>query len=208
MVAGKTDIGSSQTLMTALAVPRPLSRIFLNLVFLAIGQAAWVWLDVKLLAFISGQAVAVCTLCLAAVWSLREKAADVFSDNDLSSEDLRMVQKAARQLGTKSIKRAIWVGICVLLAGGPAASNQLSGFVMQWMVIFGALGVAESLYALWLTSHLSEQIQDWRDTKKVEIREAIEKRAQLERLQNSMAVAGWQPDDSGKTVTGELRPLH
>lgn len=208
MVAGKTEIRGSQSLMIALAVPRPLSRIFLNLVLLVIGQAVWVWLDVKLLAFISGQAVAVCTLCLAAVWSLREKAADVLSDNDLSSEELRMVQKAARQLGAKSIKRALWVGTCVLFAGGPAASAQLSGFVMQWMVLFGALGVAESLYALWLTNYLSEQIQDWRDTKKVEIREALEKRMQLERIQNSMALAAWQPDDSGKTITGELKPLH
>ena len=208
MVAGKTEIGDSQGIMIALAIPRPLSRIFLGLILLITGQVAWLWLDINLLAFVSGQAVAVCTLCLAAVWSLREKAADVLSDNDLSSEELRMVQKAARQLGKNSVKRAIWVGICVLLAGAPAASVQLSGFIMQWMVLFSALGVAESLYALWLTNHLSEQIQHWRDMKKVEIREATEKREQLERLQNSVALAGWQLDDSSKTIVGELKPLH
>ena len=208
MVAGKAEVGNSKSLMGALAIPRPLSRIFLSLAFLMIGQAAWLWLDVKLLAFVSGQAVAVCTLCLAAVWSFREKAADVLCDDDLSSEELRMAQKAANQLGKKSLKRAIWIGICVLLAGAPAASSQLSGFIMQWMVILSALGVAESLYALWLTSHLSERIQEWRDMKKVEIREATEKRMQLERLENSVAHTRWQLDDSSKTITGELKPLH
>ena len=79
---------------------------------------------------------------------------------------------------------------------------------MQWMVILSALGVAESLYALWLTSHLSERIQEWRDMKKVEIREATEKRMQLERLENSVAHTRWQLDDSSKTITGELKPLH
>lgn len=208
MVAGKIEIRDSQNVMNALAIPRPLSRIFLSLVLLMIGQVAWLWLDMKLLAFASGQAVAVCMLCLAAVWSLRGKAVDVLSDNDLSSEELRMVQKAARQLGKKSVKRSIWVGICALLAGAPAASVQLSGFIMQWMVLFSALGIAESLYALWLTSHLSEQIQEWRDMKKVEIREATEKQTQLERLQNSVALVGGQLDSSSKTITGELKPLH
>jgi hypothetical protein len=210
MVAGKTDVGDSQGLAATLAIPRPLSRILLIFLCLGIAQAGWVFLDSKLLAFASGQAVAICTMCLAAVWSFREKASDILSSDDLSSEDLIMVLKATRQLGTQSIKRAVWVGVCVLWAGGAAASLQLSGFIMQWMVLLGGAGVAEALYALWLTSHLSAEVKNWRDQKNIEIREANELRQHVERVQNSVALREWaaQGEDSAKTISGELKPLH
>lgn len=210
MVARQTDVGSSQGVIAALAVPRPLSRIFLSLFCLGMAQTAWLFLDSRLLAFVSGQAVAVCTMCLAAVWSFRGNASDILSSDDLNSDDLIMVQKAAKQLGAKSIRRAMWVGGCVLIAGGPAAAVQLSGYVMQWMVLLGGLGVAEAIYALWLTNHLTEQIKDWRDLKKIEIREAYELREHVARLQNSVALSGWQAakDESAKTASGELKPFH
>lgn len=210
MVARQTSIGGSQGLIVALVVPRPLSRILLLLFCLSIAQAAWLFLDSKLLAFMSGQAVAACTLCLAAVWSFRGKTADILSSDDLSSDDLIMVQKAAKQLGAKAIRRAIWVGVCVLFAGGPAAAVQLSGYVIHWMVLLCGLGVAEAMYALWLTNHLTEQIREWRDVKKIEVREANELRNHVERLQNSAILNGWQAveNESAKTVVGELKQVH
>lgn len=196
--------------MNALMIPRPISRGFLILICLGIGQAAWSFLDVKLLAFVSGQAVAVCTMCLAAVWSFREKATDVLGDIDLGSDDMVNAQKYAKALGAGTIRRSVWVGFCALLAGGPAAASQLAGYVMQWMVLLSTAAVAEALYALWITSHLGAQVQDWRDEKKVEIREADERRTQLERVQNSIAMKSWR---EGRTQTeevpaGELKPFH
>jgi hypothetical protein len=210
MVAGKTDVGSSEGLGAALAVPRPLSRILLVLVCLGIAQAAWVFFDSKLLAFVSGQAVAVCTMCLAAVWSFREKASDILTSDDLNAEDLMMARKASKKLGERSIKRSIWVGGCVLLAGATAASSQLSGYVMQWMVLLGGVGVGESIYAVWITSHLSEQLKDWRDVKKIEVRQATELRQHVERFQNSVALSSWQSEkkESAEQTSGELQPFH
>ena len=192
MANQQSEIGGSESLMTALAVPRPLSRIFLAAACIGVGQLAWMFMNAALLAFTSGQAVAGATLCLAAVWSFREKTADVFNDVELSSADLRMTQRAVLALGGKTIRRSIWTGFCVLLAAMPAASLQLAGFIMQWMVLLGAFGVAEAFYSFWLTSHLSQQVQEWRDNKKFELLEAKEQQAQLERLQNSVALDGWK----------------
>lgn len=185
MAAGKADNWRSQSFLEALAVPRPATRILLWLVFLGIGQAAWYWLNLKLLAFASGQAVAICTMCLAAVWGFREKTVDILGSNELSSEEMEMVRRAAKALGSQSIRRALWVGFCLLLTGSAAVSSQLAGFIMQWMVLLGGFGLAEAIYAFWLTSHLSQQLKDWRDKKKIQNRESAEKQTQLDRIRKS-----------------------
>lgn len=209
MAAGKTDLRGSQGFLEALAIPRPASRILLWIVCLGICQAAWYLLDLKLLAFASGQAMAICTMCLAAVWGFREKTADILGSNELNSEDLRMVQLAAKQLGTRSIRRALWVGICFLLVGSTAVSSQLAGFVMQWMVLLGGFGLAEALYAFWLTSYLSLQLREWRDLKKIKIREGVELQTQLDRFHNSVAMPGEETikDVPADVIAGTLIPV-
>lgn len=209
MAAGKADNWGSQGFLEALAVPRSASRIVLWLVCLGIGQAAWHWLNLKLLAFASGQAVAICTMCLAAVWGFREKTADILGSTELSSEDMSMVRRAAKELGNQSLKRALWVGFCVLLTGSAAVSVQLAGFVMQWMVLLGGLGLAEALYAFWLTSHLSQQLREWRDQKQIQMREYSEKQTQLDRIHKSVAQNGNDPlgQASPDLVNGTLVPI-
>lgn len=209
MATGKTDDGRSQSFLEALAVPRPVSRILMWVIGLGICQVAWNFLDPKLLAFASGQAVTICTMCLAAVWGFREKATDILSNDEMSSDDLSMVQRAAKQLGILSIRRAMWIGFCLSLSGSAAVSVQLAGFVMQWMVLLGGIGLAEALYAFWLTSHMSQQLKDWRDLKQLQLREALELKTQLERMKKSAPIPGCDAvkDVSSEQIAGTLIPV-
>lgn len=205
MVDGKTDVEGSQGLIAGLAIPRPVSRALIWLVFLGLSQVAWVYLDIKLLAVLSAQGMSLCAMCLTAVWSLRDKAADLLGSMNLDSQELAAVTKLADELSTKSVPRAVWVALCFLMVGSTAAIAQLANSALQWVVLLGGVALAEAVYAFWITSHLTRELRAWRNLKQLEAQEDREHKSQLERLSASVPIGAYHGDASHLGPVGELK---
>lgn len=205
MVDGKTDVEGSQGLIAGLAIPRPVSRALIWLVFLGLSQVAWVYLDTKLLAVLSAQGMSLCAMCLTAVWSLRDKASDLLGSMSLDSHELAAVTKLADELSTKSVPRAVWVALCFLMVGSTAAIAQLANSALQWVVLLGGVALAEAVYAFWITSHLTRELRAWRNLKQLEAQEEREHKSQLERLSASVPIGAYQGDASHLGPVGELK---
>ncbi len=205
MVDGKTDVEGSQGLIAGLAVPRPVSRALIWIAFLGLSQLAWVYLDIKLLAVLSAQGMSLCAMCLTAVWSLRDKAPDLLGSMNLDSHELAAVTKLADELSTKSVPRAVWVALCFLMVGSTAALAQLASSALQWVVLLGGVALAESVYAFWITSHLTRELRAWRNRKQIEAQEDREHKSQLERLKTSVPIGEYETDTSHLGPAGELK---
>ena len=148
-----------------LLIPRPITRILLLSIGIAAGQLLWLFLPVKLIAYVSGLAAPFCLLAASAVWGMREKVDVAFDGDHLSAADFRKARAASNSVRRKAMFRAAWVVCAALLAGSPLVSSQIAGAIWHWMVIAGGVGVAEACYSYLVANHLEEQIRSLRDKK-------------------------------------------
>ncbi len=145
--------------MSSLPRPTALLRLLLALTGLGLAAAAWQWLDIKLIAYLSGLAAPFCMLCAGAVWALRDKAEDRLLPDTDDRAAIARAQKVVAGLQQRFLPRAAWTAVAAVLAGGPATSHQLVGTVWQWSVFCAGLAVSEAAYSYLLASSWDRQLR-------------------------------------------------
>lgn len=142
--------------------PRPIIRLALLASGAAIAQLAWAFLDMKLLAYVAGLAAPACMLCLSAVWSIRGAADNQLDATDSDSETFARFQLEAQSVRRKAMYLAVQVGFCVVLAAGPAISQQLTATVWQWMVLVSGIAVGNCAYAFLIATSWERQLREFK----------------------------------------------
>lgn len=145
--------------MTQLPPPTVALRMLLAAAGVGVAAAAWQWLDIKLLAYLSGLAAPFCMLCAGAVWSLRDKAEDRLVPDGDDRAAIARAQRVVASLQQRFLPRAAWTAVAAVLAGGPATSQQLVGTVWQWSVLCAGLAVSEAAYSYLLASSWDQQLR-------------------------------------------------
>lgn len=143
--------------------PRPLLRLFLLAAGAAVGQAAWVLLDIKLLSYLAGLAVPACMLCLSAVWSIRKAADDHFDVLEADAASFARFRESAQVLHHRAMLLAAQVAVGVVLASGPAISHQLNSTVWHWMVLLSGASVGHCAYGYLIAAEWERQLREFKD---------------------------------------------
>ena len=163
MAAAAGEVRGSAGLIDALAVPRPATRVGLWLLLGLVAQAAWVLLDSKLLAYLSGLAGPLALMCATVIWSLRDKADSSLDGEFTDASTFKRQRLAARVLRQRFTRRAAWVLLAALMAAGPAVASNVAGGMWHWMVLLAGVGLAEAFYGYLLAAHWEEEIRAHRD---------------------------------------------
>lgn len=185
MVTGKAEIWGHRSVLERLAVPRPVTRISLVLAGGVLGQIAWSFLTLPLMAYLSGVAASFCLLCLGAVWGMREKAEMVQGGDHLSAKEFKSARGISNEMRRRSTWRAALVAVCALVAAGPVISHQFTEAVWQWMMISAGVGVGEAAYAFLLANAWEEQLRAKRDQDQLAAKELAERQTLIDRLESS-----------------------
>lgn len=189
MAAREAELRGSATLTDALLTPRTATRVFLLLVAVGIAHFSWQHLPVKLLAYLAGLAGPFCLLCAGVIWSLREKADEALSGDDLPPERFAACRNASRLVRRRMAVKAAYVVVCALLAIGPAVSNQLVGPVWQWMVFASVIGVAEAAYSYVIANSWEEELIELKDRQRFAAKSEARKLELVTKLKNARRVA-------------------
>ncbi len=206
MAAGKAEIRGHRSRLAALVVPRPITRLALVLFSGVLGQLAWEFLPVPLLAYVSGVAASFCLLSAGAIWAMRDKA-DMIQDGDhLGAKAFQQAQRVAVTLRRRSTWRAALVAGCALAAASPAVSQQFASAIWQWMAIVGGVGVGEAAYSFLLANAWEEGLRAKRDEAVYRAKEQAERASLIERLQissvqNTVGVSDWSQSAETLDVT-------
>lgn len=189
MAARQAEIRGRNTLTDTLLTPRPVTRLLMLCLCVLMAGAAWHYLPVKLLSYLSGVSGPFCLLCATAIWSLRDKANDALSGDDLPVAKFQSYRDAARAVRVRVSLKAAYVALCSLLAFSPAISNQLAGPIWHWMVIAGGMGVAEATYGYMIANAWEEELIDLKDRHRLAAKVDAQRQALMDRLAGPHQVA-------------------
>lgn len=189
MAAGKIGRRRAPRLTLAILAPRRITHLALLALGAGMAQGAWVLLDAKLLAYLAGLAAPFCLLCASVVWSLRERVDGALLTDEMTAEEFSKASEVAEEVRVRSMRRAAFVAVCALFAGSPAAAEQLSGVVWQWMVILGGVAVAEAAFGYLLANAWDEQVRRHRARRLLESKRRSE-HDELSRRIHASAKAG------------------
>lgn len=167
MVAGTAERRGAERGLDALVVPRPALRFLLGLMSVAVASWLWQVLEMKLLATVSGLVGPFCFLGAPALWSLRTKVDDVLSGQDLGADAYEATRERATELRRRLMLRAAWVALCSLAAFLPLLASQLLHAVWEWMILLGAVGLSEAVYAFLVAHQWDEDLRTYRDQQRV-----------------------------------------
>lgn len=194
MAQRQVAIGGGPSAIERLLAPSASTFVLLVLAGAALGQLAWHFLDLKLLAYASGIAGPLCMLCTSAVWAMRDKADKALGgEGKPAAEFVRFRQKAV-QWRRRSMGLAACTALCALMAMSPSISLQLAMGVWHWMPVAGGVAVALALYAYLVAYDWDEQLIAFRDRQQYQQRLAAETEASLKRIRDS------KPIDDGPPV--------
>lgn len=195
MATGKAEIRGHRSLLERLVVPRPITRMGLVIGAGLVGQLAWVFLPLPLMAYVSGISASFCLLSAGAIWAMRDKA-DMAQDGDhLSAKQFQAARTISKQLRHRATWRAALVATCALAAASPAISQQFAEAIWQWMMIGAGVGVGEAAYGFMLANEWEEQLRAKRDDDQLTAKKLEERATLIERLESSRLTAkngnGW-----------------
>jgi len=209
MATGKAEIRGHRSLLERLVVPRPITRMGLVIGAGLIGQLAWVFLPLPLMAYVSGVAASFCLLSAGAIWAMRDKA-DMAQDGDhLTAKQFKDARAVSTHLRHRATWRAALVAICALAAASPAISQQFADAIWQWMMIGAGVGVGEAAYGFMLANEWEEQLRTKRDDDQLKAKQLDERTSLIERLESSKrnSAAGLSPwSQTTEVLTGPLKP--
>lgn len=185
MAAAIGDDRGSAGLIDALAQPRPATRVALWVLMAAVAQAAWVFLDRQLLAYLSGLAGPLALVCATTIWSMRDKADSSLDGEFVDAAAFKRQRLAARLLRRKFAARAAWVLFAALLAVGPAVASNVANNIWHWMVLLAGAGLAEAFYGYLLAASWDEELRAHRDRLALERKRHDERQQLLARMEAS-----------------------
>jgi hypothetical protein len=201
--------GRKSLLIDRLLTPRPITRIALWAIGILLAQAAWHYLPVKLLSYVSGIAAPFCLLIASTVWSMRDKVDAAFDGEHLDSASFQKARRTAQFMRRRSMFRAALVAIAALAAGSPLISNQVAGPIWHWMVILAGLGVGESTYSYLLADAWEEQARAMKDHKILQSKQRDEQEALIARIEASVtARSSTSSNHTAPEVAGSLFKPH
>lgn len=185
MATGTAEIRGHRSLLERLVVPRPITRMGLVIGAGLVGQLAWVFLPLPLMAYVSGVTASFCLLSAGAIWAMRDKA-DMAQDGDhLNAKQFKAARTVSKHLRHRATWRAAWVAICALAAASPAISQQFAEGIWQFMMIGAGIGVGEAAYGFMLANEWEEQLRTKRDDDQLTAKQIEERTALIERLEAS-----------------------
>jgi hypothetical protein len=209
MATGKAEVWGHRSFLAQIAVPRPITRFGLIVVAGLLGQAAWSYLTLPLLAYVSGVAASFCILSAGAIWGMRDKA-DMAQDGDhLNAQEFKRARDLSREVRLRSTWRAAFVAICALAAASPAISQQFTEAVWQWMMIAAGVGVGEAAYGFMLANEWEEQLRAKRDNELLRAKELAERLSLIDRLESAKREspvndAGWT--EASNSMFSQYKP--
>lgn len=194
-----------EELISWAAVPRPMTRLTLLLIGVALGWAAWACLPPALVAYVSGAAGSLCLLVAAAVWGMRDKADLAFESPHLSTEELRTAMAASQHVRRRSMKLSAWAALMAVIASSSATSLQLAGSIWLFMPLLGGAAVGENLYCYLIANAWDTQLRAIRERNAIEARGLAEREQLAERIKASMKeprapLSGWRVSSTTDTL--------
>lgn len=200
MAQRQAAIGGGPSALERLLAPSAWTFVALVLLGIGLGQLAWQFFDLKLLAYTSGITGPFCLMCTGAVWGMRDKADKALGGEGKPAAEFARFRQMAIQWRRRSMGLAACTALCALAALSSSVSLQLANGIWHWMPLAGGGAAALSFYSYLVAYDWEEQLIAFRDRQQYLQRLAAETEASLKRIRDSKPVdgsppVGWVTDD-------------